>query len=892
MTTRNLDALFHPAAIALIGASEEARAVGAVAAKNMLGGGFAGRVMLVNPHHVEVFGACCYASVASLPERPDLAVIATPAPTVPGLVADLAKAGCRAVIVLTAGLSPELRQQMLDAARPTLMRILGPNCLGLLSPAAGINASFAQAAAHPGGLALLSQSGAVATVMLDWANAAGVGFSHIVSLGDMSDIDFGDCLDYLAFDPATHAILIYAESVSNARKFMSAARIAARAKPVIIVKSGRSSAGASAATSHTGALAGSDLVYDAAIRRAGALRVDTLRDLFDAAEGLTGRPAFPDDRLMIITNGGGLGVLAADELALRGGELALLSNATKSALDKVLPPSWSKSNPIDILGDAQEDRYEAALAALAAQCPDQAVLVVNCPTGVSDSVAAADAVIRAAAQASRLRISCCWSGGSAAAAGRAMLAAAGLPVYDTPEAAVHMFQRRVEHARNRSLLAQAPPAGGSAGSAHAAGLAKSIIASVLKEGRSTLTGPESRGVLEAYGIHVTQARVAGTPAAAGAAAQHLNGPVALKILSRDITHKSDVGGVRLGLSGANAVRQAAEEMLKAVRASAPKAHVDGFTVEPMISRPMAVEVLAGIASDPTFGPSILFGQGGVATEIIGDRAIALPPLNAPLARDLVSRTRVSRLLAGYRDRPPANADAIDAVLIALSDLAADIPEVAELDINPLLVDANGAIALDARIVVRPASSPGAARLAIRPYPAKLQRAVEFADAAYTIRAILPEDGARLIEMARLTSEADLRFRFHGSMRSLSPDLANRLAQIDYDREMGLVAEEKDGRLAGVVRLAFDPEIATAEIALLVRSDAQQRGLGRHLISEALSYARSRGASLVFGDIMRDNGRALDLCVHLGARRAASPNGASLCRVEFDFHASQPAAAQA
>lgn len=574
MTTRNLDALFSPRAIALIGASAETGSVGAIVARNLLSGGFTGRIMFVNPRATEVLGQPCYPSAGSLPAAPDLAVIATPPRTVPDIIAELGAAGCRAAIVITAGFTTDQKQAMLDSARPHTMRIIGPNCLGFLSPVRGINGSFSHMAPLKGRLALLSQSGAIATSIIDWANGNGIGFSHLVSMGDMADVDFGDLLDFLAMDADTSAILLYAESITAARKFMSAGRIAARAKPVIVLKAGRSTAGAKAAASHTGALAGADAVYDAAFRRAGMLRVDTLRDLFDAAETLDSGLRVHGDRLVILTNGGGLGVIAADALERHGGQLALLSPETLATLDKVLPASWSRGNPVDIIGDASGARYAAALEGLASEPATDAILVMNCPTGVSDSEDAAGAVLGFRAQHPRRPILGCWMGEVSAAAPRRSLTEAGLPNYETPDEAVRAFLHLREFGRNQQALYETPATTGVGQRSAAAEAARAIIARALSENRSILTEPEAKAALAAYGIPVVLTYTVTSAADAEAAAAKIGRTVALKILSRQITHKSDVGGVRLDLETPGAVRRAAEDMLARVaREQIGRAHV-------------------------------------------------------------------------------------------------------------------------------------------------------------------------------------------------------------------------------------------------------------------------------------------------------------------------------
>jgi acetyltransferase len=874
MSTRNLDALMAPASIAMIGASAEPGTVGFVTTRNLVGAGFQGRLDLVNPHTRAILGHSVHASVAALPEGPDLAVIATPPASVPALISELGARGCRAAIVITAG-GAELRTQILNAAQPFLMRVVGPNCLGVLSPGSGVNASFAHLNARNGGIAFLTQSGAIATSMLDWAHARGVGFSHILSLGDMSDVDFGDLLDFLALDSATKSILLYVENVTHARKFMSAARIAARAKPVLAVKAGRGAAGAAAAASHTGALAGADIVYDAAFQRAGMLRVDSLRDLFGAAETLASGFRPRGARLTIVTNGGGLGVIAADALEQQGGILAPLSSPLRTALDAALPATWSHNNPIDILGDAGGQRYRAALAAAAEHGDQDAVLVMNCPTGVSDSAANAEAVLAAPAHSPLLA---CWMGEAPAAASRQLLSRAKIPNYETPEEAVRAFMQLVHFAANQETLLETPAARPAYADAARAG-AKRVIERALDGGRRLLTEPEAKTVLGAYGIPVVATAIASDPEDAARAAAAIAAPIALKILSRDITHKSDVGGVALNLGNPDAVREAATQMLARVRGARGDAVIDGFTVQAMVRRPDAHELIIGIGQDRTFGSTLLFGQGGVAVEIMADRAMGLPPLNSSLARAMIARTRIAKLLAGYRNKAPANIDAIVEALLCVSDIAIELPHVGELDINPLLADADGVIALDARIVVR--DPVGALETAIRPYPRELEREIALDDGrTLALRPIRPEDATALKAMAEHTAPEDLRLRFHGAVRTLDLASAARLSQIDYDREIAFVAFEPDGAAAGVGRIVFDPGFDKGEYALIVRSDVQGHGLGRLIMGALIEHARSRGAGALWGDVLSENRNMLTLTAAMGAKHARLDAAPELTRTTF------------
>ncbi len=897
MTIRNLEHLLAPRSVALIGASTQPRSVGQVTARNLLQGGFKGPILPVNPRHAAIEGVLAYRSVADLPMAPDLAVIATPPDTVPGLIAELGARGTKAAVVLTAGFGEggseagaTLRQAMLDAAQPHLLRILGPNSVGLLVPAIGLNASFAHIGARPGDLAFLTQSGAIVTTLLDWAAARGIGFSHLVSLGGMADVDFGDMLDQLAQDPAVRAILLYVEGVTSPRKFMSAARAAARTKPVLVVKAGRRAEGARAARSHTGALAGSDAVYDAAFRRAGMLRVYDTAELFDAVETLALVAArlggnLPGERLAILTNGGGPGVLATDALVDRGGALADLAPATLAALDAALPPTWSHGNPVDIIGDAPAGRYRAALDALLSDPNADAVLVLNCPTAIADPTEAAEAVIATIGDRRRLVLTN-WLGAGAAAPGRALFARAGIPTYETPDQAVRAFMHLVQYRRNQELLRRVPRRVGKAVRPDRAA-ARAPIEAALAEGRPWLSEVEAKAVMQAYGIPIVPTETAATPQEAAATAGRLGLPAALKILSPDITHKTDVGGVALDLADPPAVQAAAERMLRMVAERAPQARVEGFTVQPMVARPGAFELILGVVDDGTFGPVLLFGQGGIAVEVLDDKALGLPPLDEVLAREMIGRTRVSKLLAGFRGRPPADIDGIVHALVRLSEMAADHAEIAEVDINPLLADADGVIALDARIRVTAAGEgpvgEGTRRFAIRPYPQELEAEATLPDGeAIRLRPIRPEDAPALEAIiARMTPE-DLRMRFFAPMRRLPEVLLARLTQIDYDREMALVALDAAGDGLGVVRLLADPDNRQGEFAIGVRSDVKGRGLGWLLMRRIIDYARSRGIARLVGDVLRENQAMLELARDLGFRMEASGHDPAVVRIRLDL----------
>jgi acetyltransferase len=887
MTIRNLEAMLTPGGVAIVGASPRPGTIGATVTQNLLAGRH-GPVHLVNPRHTSIAGQPCYPSVAALASPPTLGIVATPPAAVPGVVAELAAAGARAAAVLTAGLDRAQTRAMLDAARPALLRVLGPNCIGLMLPARGLNATFAHRDALAGRLALVSQSGALVTTLVDWAASRAIGFSHVISVGDMADVDFGDLLDYLAGDVASSAILLYVEAVTSAPKFMSAARRAARAKPVVVVKAGRHETAAQAAKSHTGRLAGADRVYDAAFRRAGLLRVLDLDEMFDAAEALAHTRPPAGSRLAILTNGGGAGVLAADGLADLGGVLARLAPETISRLDARLPRTWSRANPVDIIGDADADRYAEALEALLADRGSDAVLVIHCPTAL---VSPDEVARRVASIAGRPRpgggapvpVLTNWLGGDAVRSSRAVFATAGLAAYETPRKAARGFMHLRRHGLLQDALLRTPPARKERAGVDRAG-AQAIIDRAIAAGRTMLSEAEGKCLLAAAGVPVAPSVVAASAEIAAHAAGPLvaeHGAVVLKILSPDITHKSDVGGVVIDLTSEAAVRQAADDMLARVRGLRPAARIDGFTVAPMIRRPGAHELLVGASVDPTFGPTLMFGAGGTGVEVIADTAIALPPLDLRLARDLIAETRVSRLLAGYRDRPPADLDAIAAALVAVGDLVAAHPEIREFDVNPLLADDRGVIALDARVrLARPDEAPRTA-MAIVPYPAEWSRREEIAGlGTLTLRPIRPEDEL-LYEsfFARVTAE-DRRLRFLAPKRELSHRFIARLTQIDYAREMAFVALDGEGEMLGVARLASDPDLTRAEFAILVRSDLQGRGLGSALMRHLIAYARSRGLAALDGLVLAENTMMLALCRELGFRQSLAADEPGVVHVRL------------
>lgn len=872
MSTRNLDKLFLPSSVAVIGASPTPKSIGALVMRNLLHGGFDGPIMPVNPNRESVNGVLAYPDVASLPVVPDLAVLCTPPQTIPALIEQLGARGVRAAVVLTAGLSAvpaddgrTVEDVLVKTAKAHGMRILGPNCLGLIVPGIGLNASFAHITALPGKIAFISQSGALCTAVLDWARPRGIGFSHFVSMGDMAELDFGDVLDYLSTDPDTSAILLYIESIHQNRTFMSAARAAARNKPVLAIKSGRVKEGARAARSHTGALTSNDSVYDAAFARAGMLRVYEFEELFAAVETLARSRMPKGERLAILTNGGGLGVMGVDDLIEQGGTLATLNGETIAALDAVLPETWSRGNPVDIIGDASGERYGAALRILANAKEVDAVLVMNCPVAVVSPVEIAQTIVAVAGEKTRNPLTSCFVGEEFAAPARAVMASANIPCFDTPRKAMQAFMHTVNYRRNQEILMETPPSLPTAFKP-ATSTAKLIVEGVLAADRDMMTEPEAKAVLSAYGIPTVETHIAKSPEDAAEKAEAMGYPVVLKVLSPDIAHKSDVGGVVKGLNSREAVEKAGQAILERVREAEPNAVVTGFSVQMMARRANARELIIGVMSDPIFGPVILFGEGGTAVEVISDRAIALPPLNMALAKDLVSRTKVSKLLAGYRDHAAADMKAVYLTLNQVAQLIIDIPEIEELDINPLFADEQGVLALDARIKVSRAAPAGSQRLAIRPYPKDLESTFVmkggdgYKGRTVDICPIRPEDEPNHHIFISKLSPEDIRFRFFGVLREIPHSQMARLTQIDYDREMAFIAtattEEHGRETLGVVRVFTDPDNEKAEFSIVVRSDLKGTGLGRELLTKMIDYCRSRGTQSMVGQVLKENRRML------------------------------------
>jgi acetyltransferase len=895
MSTYRLKNLLLPRSIALVGASSRPGSVGRAILGNIRKANFEGQFGVVNPRHAEIDGFATVARLEQLPFVPELVVITAPAQAVAGIVDEAGRRGSAGALIITAGLghgAGSMADAAEKAARKYGMRLVGPNCLGMMMPGVHLNASFSAHMPVAGNLALISQSGAIAAGMVDWAAQRAVGFSGIVSIGDQLDVDIADLLDYFALDIKTRAILLYVEAIKDARKFMSAGRAAARIKPVVVVKSGRMAQGARAAATHTGALAGSDAVYDAAFRRAGILRVSDLRELFDCAEtlGRVGSP--PGKRLAILTNGGGIGVLAVDRLAELGGIPAAIAPATREKLDAVLPPTWSGSNPVDIAGDAGPERYAVALQALLADSSNDAVLVMNVQTAIASADDIATIVTgivrnyREQRRGAAKPVLAVWVGADEKIVN--LLSGAGIPNYPTEDDAVRGFMHLVRHREVVEALAQVPPAMPSEFSPDTA-TARQIVTAAIDDGRQWLDPLENKRLLEAYGIAMVPTFAAADADAAVAQASKLfaqGATVVLKIMSRDIVHKSDVGGVVLNLTNADAVRMAADDILARAKALRPEARISGVIVQAMVVRQKARELILGLADDPTFGTVVVFGRGGTAVEIINDKALALPPLDLQLARSLIERTRVSRLLRAYRDVPAVKPDAVAMVLVKLAQMAADIPEIRGLDINPMLADEDGVLAVDARVVIgrvkRKFRGSGPANFAVRPYPSQWQRHIEVKDGwRVYVRPIRPEDEPLIHGMLKHVTMQDLRLRFFAPMKEFSHEFIARLTQLDYARAMAFVAfDEATNELVGVVRIHSDSIYESGEYAILLRSDLKGRGLGWALMQMIIEYAKSEGLKAISGDVLADNTVMLAMCRSLGFEVKSDPVEHDICNVKL------------
>lgn len=875
MAAHFLDRLFAPRSIAVFGASEQIDAVGGRLFANLHEAGFSGQIYPINPKHEQLNQQPCYPSITAIAKPVDLAVIATPAQTIPEIIHECGQHGVRAVIIISTGFNARdeqgaaLKKAILEAARQYPLRILGPNCLGLIRPVKRINATFSKNTAKPGQLALVSQSGALCTAILDWAVAHDVGFSTIVSLGDAADIDFGEILDYLAQDIHTNSILLYVEGVRDARSFMSGLRIAARMKPVIVIKAGRHVEGSRAAVTHTGAMVGSDDVFDAALQRAGVVRAMTIDQLFTAAELLAQPHRVSGKRLAIITNGGGLGVMATDCAIDLGITLASLSEDTLTELNNNLPSQWSQENPVDVLGDATAERYQLALKSCLLDQSVDGVLVMLSPQAMTDPLACAQAVIEADKINSKLLLAC-WMGSQQVEAANKLFSQHQLPHFSDPESAVEAFAYLASYYDNQQLLLQVPSPLTNHNKPDIEG-ARLIIESVLAENRNVLTIRESKALLHAFTIPVTQTIECDSANDALIAAESIGFPVAMKIHSLAISHKSDVGGVRLNISNAHAVRSTYHDLIDEVTNKNPDIKIEGMTIEPMYTPSHGRELMIGVIRDPVFGPAITFGAGGTQVEVLRDRAIALPPLNSFLAQKMISQTRIAKMLSSFRNMPAVNINSVVQQLLHVSEMICELPEIISLDINPLIADENGVMVLDARIVVEHPSPSlvGYDHMAIHPYPSHLVSQLQLSDGTnITIRPIRPEDASIEQSFVKELSAQSKYFRFMQSLHELTQQMLVRFTQIDYGRELALIAvlndNDSDKELElGVARYVINPDGDSCEFALVVADKWQSRGIGSHLMSELTKNARQCGIERMEGEILTDNNNMIKLAKKLG-----------------------------
>lgn len=866
-----------PKTVAVIGATERAGSVGRTVLWNLIQSPFGGTVFPVNPQRHNVLGIKAYPSIAAVPEPVDLAIVATPAATVPAVIGECADAGVQGAIIISAGFretgtaGAELEQAILAQAQRGKLRIIGPNCLGIMNPMTGLNATFANSIARPGSVGFISQSGALCTSILDWSFRENVGFSAFISIGTMLDVDWGDLIYYLGDDPNTQSIVIYMESIGDARSFLSAAREVTLTKPIILIKAGQTEAAAKAATSHTGALAGSDEVLNAAFRRSGVLRVNNISYLFYMAEVLAKQPRPKGPRLTILTNAGGPGVIATDALITEGGELAELSAETHEALDRTLPPHWSHSNPIDILGDADPARYATALQAAVKDPNSDGLLVVLTPQAMTDPTETAEQIQQYARLGKPILAS--WMGGTDVEAGARILNQANIPTFPYPDTAARLFNYMWRYSYNLRGIYETPilPTGSETGIDRP--LANQVIQSVHQTGRTLLTEFESKQLLSAYGIPTVETRVAASVEEAIAHAAAIGYPVVLKLHSTTITHKTDVGGVKLNLHNAAAVRQAYEDIAASIAEKADKADFAGVTVQPMV-RLDGYELIVGSSRDPQFGPVLLFGTGGQLVEIFQDRALALPPLNTTLARRMMEQTRIYKALQGVRGRSAVDLSGLEQLMVRFSQLVAEQPWIKEIDINPLLASGDRFTALDARIVLHDPETPAEQlpKLAIRPYPNQYVASWTMKDGkAVTLRPIRPEDEPLLVKFHQALSEESVYLRYAHLVKlshRTAHDRLTRICFIDYDREMALVADYQDPdtgehSILAVGRLSKAHGINEAEFALMVVDRCQCRGLGSELLRRLLQVARDEGLQRVTADILSDNSAMQHVCKKLG-----------------------------
>ena len=858
----SLNAIFHPKTVALIGATEKPSSVGRTILRNLLDKPFGGTIFPVNPKRANVLGVRCYRNIAAIGESVDVAVVVTPAETVPGVLEECVEAGVRGAIVISAGFAEhgdhgrELEQRIRNVIASGKLRVIGPNCLGVMNPRTGFNATFAQSNALPGNLAFLSQSGALCTAILDWSRRENVGFSGFVSVGSMVDVSWGDLIYYFGDDPHTSSILLYMESIGDARSFLSAAREVSLQKPIIVIKPGRTEAARQAAASHTGAITGADEVFEAAFRRAGVLRVNSISELFDMAEVLGKQPRPKGPRLGVVTNAGGAGVLATDALLTQGAQLADLAPETIETLNTFLSRAWSHGNPVDTLGDCGPEEYAKALDIVMNDPNTDAVLSILAPQGMTDPDATARRVSKIAEGITKPLIAS-WMGGDVMQVASAILNAALIPTFDYPDAAARSFAYMWRYSSNLQALYETPVFTGALPVSGPRQVAE-IIGAAAKQNRTILTEHESKSILEAYEIPTSRTRLAVTATEAINAAEEIGYPVVVKLDSKTVTHKSDRGGVKLNLLSANAVERACEEIRTAFLS---RGEFDGFTVQPMVSK-LGYELILGSSTDPQFGPVLVFGLGGQLVEVLRDRAHALPPLTTTLARRLMENTNIFQALKGVRGRKSADIGRLEELLVRFSELVVENPRIADIEINPLLAGAEGLIALDARVILHPASVADAdlPRSAIRPYPAHYVSQFTNRDGTlFEIRPIRPDDEPMMVGFHRHLSERSVYYRYFSPLELAFRTSHERLTPrcfVDYDRELALVAEHRDERgdrsIVGVARLMREHTGNGAEIAFLVADKFQRQGLGSYLLKQMLAIAKHERLGSVHAVVLHEN----------------------------------------
>jgi len=877
LVTLNLDKIFNPKCVAIIGASDEEGSVGYALMKNFIESGFEGKVYPVNIRKTEILGLKAYQTVEQIPEAVDLAVIATPAKTVPDIVEQCGKVGIKGIIIISAGfkeVGPEgkaLEDKILNIKKKYGLRIIGPNCLGVIRPSIQLNATFITIMPKPGNIAFISQSGALGSAILDWAIRENIGFSNFVSVGSMIDVDFGDLIDYFGTDPKTRSILMYVEGITDARKFMSAARHFARTKPIIVVKAGKFSESAKAAASHTGSLTGEDMIYDAAFKRAGIVRVDEIADLFNCAEVLGMQPLPRGPNLAIITNAGGPGVMATDALIARGGKLAKLSQRTIDALNDILPPYWSRSNPIDILGDAKADRYKAVIEACLNDENVDGILIIYTAQAVAEPVETAKSIVELIKSRGyrNKTILTSFMGGEVVEEANRIFSENNVPTYSTPEQAIKTYLYMYQYKRNLELIYEtpeelpvdiAPP--------------KRPIMVIMRnaavENRELLNEAEAKKLLEYYNFPVVKTLVAQTADEAVTLATQIGYPVVLKVMSPQIVHKTDAGGVALDLNSEAEVREAFERIIKRAKEYNPNAEILGVTVQPMIKK-QGYEVIIGAKTDPLFGPVILFGMGGIGVELFKDFAIGLPPLNQTLARRIMEETKVYRLLKGYRNLPPANIKLLEEIMVLFSQMLIEFPQLKEVDINPLFINEEEAFVFDARIVIDRErlfqKFEPHQHLVISPYPKKYETLWKLRDGrTVLLRPIKPEDEPLWLEMFQNFSEESIRYRFFQIIKDTPHEVRVRYCNIDYDREIAIVAElneEGNRRILGVVRVSLEPDRKTGEIAFIIADPWQGLGLGTKMVDYTIEVCKDMGIETIYAIMLPDNQRAINLTKKMG-----------------------------